>query len=251
MSPCGQVMDVMRSCYTCLMRLQDGEAPVAVEWSFAKRGADLIGVPTPFGSAGWNGGDTLQFASYLGEQAGPRPWRSGVASAGLAGKRLCFPLEWFRSGVPAGQVVSVIRDRSELPLCCQNTEDGIGGVLVGGDGAPPPIFNCALLTNNANGIGFDLECFVLSGPSLAKTGTCEWSGSWATWSGTFDTRINNLAGNLWRWEIDTSPQSVYTVAGTVDPPVQPIFHVPNISATLWAAGVPCGAGNFKFTVAYP
>lgn len=244
-------MDIGRSCYQTLMRLQEGADPVVVTWGFAKRGAELIGVPTPFCSANWEVGDDFRFSSYLGEQAGPRPWRNGQLSAGLAGKRLCFPLQWFTDGVPAGETIAIALDRSELPLCCQETEGNIGGVVCNGTGTPPPLFNCALLTNPAVGTDFDVECFVLAGPTLPKTGPCEWSGTWATWSGTFNTRLKNPTGLTWRWEIDTSPQTVYTVVGTTDPPVAPVFSVPNVSATLWAAGSPCGAANLKFTVAYP
>jgi len=244
-------MDVGRSCYQVLMRLQEGADPVVVTWGFAKRGADLIGVPTPFCSANWEIGDDLRFASYLGEQAGPRPWRNGQLAAGLVGKRLCFPLQWFAEGVPAGESIQVPVDRSELPLCCQETDGNIGGVIVNGDGTAPPPFNCALLIQSCVADDWGPQCAFLSGPTLPKTGPCEWSGSWATWSGTFDTRIKNPSGTEWIWEIDTSPQTVYTVAGTVDPPVHPIFHVPDLSLTLFAAGIPCGSADLGFTVAYP
>jgi len=244
-------MDVGRSCYQTLMRTQDGQPPVVVTWGFAKKGAALIGVPTPFYSTNWEVGDDNRFTAYLGEQPGPRPWSNGQLSAGLAGRRLCFPLQYFTDGVPAAESIEIHLDRSQLPLCCQDTSDGVGGVVVNGNGTAPPLFNCALLVQSCVADDWGPECFLLAGPTLPKTGSCTWSGSWATWSGTFNTRVSNTSGFLWRWEIDTSPQTVYTIPGTVDPPVHPIFHVPDLSATLWAAGIPCGAANLGFTIAYP
>jgi hypothetical protein len=233
------------------MRLQEGADPVAVQWHFAKKGADLIGVPTPFCSSNYEIGDDLRFNSYLGEQAGPRPFANGIGSAGLAGKRLCFPLDWFTGGVPAGEVISIPLDRSELPMCCQDTEEGTGGVICNGDSTPPPPpLACNLLLNNANAIDWGPMCPFISGPSLPKTATCTWSGSWSTWAGTFTTRIMNDGVN-WRWEIDTAPMTVYTVAGDTNPPVAFSFPIPDLSATLWAAGVPCGAATLGFTIAYP
>jgi hypothetical protein len=244
-------MDVVRSCYTVNMRLQEGADPVVVQWHFAKKGAALIGVPTPFCSANWEIGDDLRFNSYLGEQAGPRPWNNGIGSAGLAGRRLCFPLSWFNSGVPAGEVINILTDRSDLPMCCQDTSGSTGGVIVNGrSDPPPPPLACALLLNSCVADDWGPQCPFIAGPTLPKTGTCTWSGSWATWSGTFNTRVSNNGAD-WRWEIDTAPMTVYTVPGDTNPPVHPVFNVPNLSATLWAAGVPCGAANLGFTIAYP
>lgn len=243
LSPCGQVMDVMRSCYTCLMRLQEGADPVAVTWQFAQRGANLIGVPTPFASSGWEIGDDLRFASYLGEQAGPRPWQNGLGPGGNAGKRLCFPLDYFRSGVPAGVAIDIPVDRSELPLCCQDTSDGIGGALVNGTGAvpPPPPFNCLTLPDSlsCNVTSVGAGCAGLTQAiALIRSDpmTCTWFGTLVTWLGNAAVTLNYSAG-VWTMTIDcfTGNPTIAFVSFT-QVPFQVVFSVTDTAACCSFSG---------------
>lgn len=232
MTPCGQGMDLIRSCYQVLMRLQEGADPVPVTWSFCKKGADLIGVPTPFGSANWNIGEDLRFDSYLGEQAGPRPWRNGQASAGLAGKRLCFPLEYFRNGVPAGVAIDLPTDRSELPLCCQSQEEGIGGVVVNGTGAmpPPPPFNCLTLPDSlslsvtASTTGCNL---IAQNSSVVRgdPGSCIWDGTIVTLAGVTNISLSFSAGT-WHLSVDCFlGQPMIALVNFTQDPLQVVFSV--------------------------
>lgn len=225
------------------MRLQEGADPVAVTWHFAKKGADLIGVPTPFCSSVWELGEDTRFASYLGEQSGPRPYSNGIGSAGLAGRRLCFPLEWFRSGVPAGQEIAVAVDRSELPLCCQETEGSTGGVVCNGRGdcPPPPPFDCLTLPDS-------LSCSVASvgggcagltqAISLIRSDpmTCIWDGVLTTWLGNALISLN-IVGVTPSLAISCFAGPPTIVLGSfVQSPLSIVFDVTDTAACCSFAG---------------
>lgn len=186
------------------MRLQDGADPVDVVWSFADRNADLIGVPTPFSSANWELNEPTRFLSYLGEQAGPRPWRNGQRPAGLTGKRLCFPVEWFTTGTPAGISISEPIGNDRVPSCCEQQEDGQGGVWVQGTGKAPPC-NCLTDLPDVLKVSFTslVGCAAIAGVTTAtrNVGTCTWSGSTPAFLGVANFTLT-FSNGTWILNID-------------------------------------------------
>lgn len=201
-------MDLVRSCYRTLMRVQEGADPVAVEWSFCQPGAQLIGVPTPFCSSRWELGDDLRWESYLGEQQGPQPFVNGIIRQGLTGRKLCFPLGWFTTGVPTAEVIERPVDSNGVPACCQDARPQKGGCIVGGTGKPKP-FNCRdlpeFLTIKLRGSGV---CACLNNVVVTihrgDPELCQWTGQsiGVCTFGALITFTLSFAANVWSCAVD-------------------------------------------------
>src|ERR1051325_5292021 len=133
MTPCGKVMDLIRSCYKGKMRFRETDDPVDVTWFFASKDADVFTGPAIFRSADWEA--TPYSNSGLGEQRPPRgAWRNGQRPALLNRRQpgSHFPQEWWENGVPPSAVVSFGRLPTGEPLICIHGQTGLrfGGVAV-------------------------------------------------------------------------------------------------------------------------
>jgi hypothetical protein len=215
-------MDLVRSCYSCPMRLQEGGPVVQVRWRFADKDADFIGVPTQFGSANWNLGEPQRFDSYLGEQAGARPWKDGSRPAGLIGKRLCFPVDWFREGVPEGVTISRNVERNLVPSCCQNVQEGKGGVSVSGKGKVT-IGPCQCL-DLPNTLTVTFAGAVAGVTSAIRVPSfCVWAGAVNVWAGIANYTVSFAPGppgpGTWTLNIDcfTGPDSASATGSACSP----------------------------------
>lgn len=196
---------------------------------------------TPFGSRNWE--NRACDVGDLGEVPGTRQWLDGLTPAnadGLGGDELAVQCalshaDWWRNGLGPGDETGPY-DPQGRPVCCLRPAESD----CGSDPCP-----CSDLTNPCEpdaGQWGDV-CPFLAGPTLDKTGDCEWSTSWATWSGTYDTRIRNVAG-VWTWEVDTSPPVSYSVSGDTCPDVTIDFPIPGALADQpWCLGVPCGGSD--------
>jgi hypothetical protein len=215
-------MDLVRSCYRVKMRLQEGADPVLVQWRVADRDADLIGVPTAFGSANWNIGEDLRFDSYLGEQAGARPWVNGQRPAGLIGKKLCFPLEWFTDGVPAGIVIDEPVGRDNVPSCCKQVSEAQGGVWVSGSSkVTVQPCDCFDLPDELTVTFTSLfRCNVIEGVTIATRvpGQCSWIGSEPANGGIANFSIEFDDGT-WTFNIDCflGPEQAFVTKDACSP----------------------------------
>jgi hypothetical protein len=234
-------MDLIRSCYRTKMRLQDGSDPVSVTWMFADKNADFIGVPTPFGSANWNLGEELRFDAYLGEQSGTRPWSNGQRDAGLVGKRLCFPVDYFRNGTPAGEVIEKSLDRAGIPLCCETEEDQAGGVWVSGEGEVNPACDCLLDLPDVLQVRFSNVggCGVIANFTTATRipASCTWAGVIPANLGDANFTLS-FFGTTWQFSIDCflGPETVQ-LSGDACPPLDITFTVTDTMACCSFSGV--------------
>lgn len=242
-------MDYIRTCYRVQMRLRVGDDPVTVQWFRAPPGALAMPIMGPFGSRNWESRGPSP--DGMGEQPGPRQWVNGetISNAeGLLGDALAVQCaashaDWWSAGLGVGEH-SGPYDAQARPTCCLRVPESD----CGDDPCP-----CADLTDpiEPDAVQWGGVCPFIAGPTLTKTGACEWSTSWATWSGTFDTRIRNVAG-VWTWEVDTSPPVSYSVSGDTCPPVVIDFPIPGaLDAQPWCLGVPCPGSDVTLRFQIP
>ena len=126
LDPCGQVMDVLRSCFKGKMRFREGDDPVTVTWFFCRGDAAIFERPTIFRGTDFE--STPYNNSGLGQQYPPRgSWRNGQRPALLAGMVSCleFDPQWWETGIPADEVVNLPRTEVGEPLCCIDAALGL------------------------------------------------------------------------------------------------------------------------------
>lgn len=233
-------MDLIRSAYSCPMRMTVGGPLVQVQWRFADASADLIGVPTAFGSANWNLLEPERFDAELGEQTGPRPWRNGQRPAGLTGKRLCFPVDWFTSGVPVGTVINQPVGQNLVPACCVQQEDRKGGVFVSGKTTLNPSCDCLVDLPDLLNVTFTgiTGCGVIAGITTVtrNVGTCTWTGAIPAFLGVANFTVSFAAGTL-TFTIDCFlGTESKTVSGSACSPLDVTFTVTDDQACCSFAG---------------
>jgi len=229
-------MDYIRTCYRVKMRLGPGREPVWVRWYWAPGGAQPMPVWTPFGSRDWESREASA-EPELGEQGGTRQWLEGSVPTNAVGLQGSYRAQqcatehadWWQGGFTVGEE-SGPYDAQGRPICCLPEPDSPCGGC-----------DCAAVTTDMvpDVVQWAAECFFLgNNTNLAKTGTCEWSGTWFTWSGDFTHRMYH-DGTLWHWEIDTSPPCHFTAAGDTCLPISVDFSIPDLPTQPFALGIPC------------
>jgi len=131
-------MDLVRSCYSALVRFREDEPATLVKWFFCNPGAEIFTAPTIFRSANWESDGYTN--EGLGEQRPQRrPWSNGATPTGMDGHPggCIFPASWWVDGIPARTMIELPRSTSGAPLCCAF---GLGGIFTGGfsDVTPRP-----------------------------------------------------------------------------------------------------------------
>lgn len=118
MSPCGMVMDYLRTFYTTDVRISiDPEVIVKVRWYKAPEGALIFPTSHAFGSSVWETNAREYPSPSIGEIDLSRKWDKGVPPPGVTGQGTQTPLSWFQDGIPASALPlgSVITDLCDLP----------------------------------------------------------------------------------------------------------------------------------------
>jgi hypothetical protein len=167
-------MDLLRSCYTGLVKFRNSDSPVSVKWFFCGPQAEVFSGPTIFRSQNYEDQDIQN--NGLGEQRpSKRPWANGKRVAGFVGNVPlgCNPPDWWVDGIPDSVSYSIPRDKEGVPLCCAARAGGllfngnarwvafgnhqrIGGLVFGGSadarGYPvPSLYLKTILTNPTPG----------------------------------------------------------------------------------------------------
>jgi hypothetical protein len=115
-SPCGMIVDALRSCYTVGMRFSDTLPIIPVRWFFADKRAKFFPGPNAFYSRNWE--DKSDRFDQLGEQPGPRPWANGIRPGLALGQRLCDPPLIFLVGLAPGFSFNRPVASDSTSLCC-------------------------------------------------------------------------------------------------------------------------------------
>jgi len=115
-SPCGLVMDYLRSGYRTEMRMQAGQEPVPVRWFRVGKDRPVFPEPHRFGSLNW---EDDHENDGIGEQSAPeRTYDKGKPPAIFIGTRPCGPIELFRGQTP-DKPVTPLRYVMGVPECCK------------------------------------------------------------------------------------------------------------------------------------
>lgn len=166
-SPCGQIVEYLRTCYSTHFRLWIGgvETIVPARWFFAPKGAKEFAYPNAFVSNVW---------AKPGEESAPGPgeidrkrvWDPGGA-AGYQGQCFLGDPEWFATGqLPAGVLNPPI---PFFPGCCRK---GVKCFLCSGGIGPNP------MTVRASGGTGDFAVF--NGTfNLPEVNDCSWAVQFA------------------------------------------------------------------------
>ena len=123
LSPCGLIVDWIRSAYRVAMVCRIGDPAVLVDWYFCDPGAKPMDVWSSFRSRNWDGRDAT--AGQLGEQPGVRPWKNGKKPkngyTGDANSQNCirYHADWWKDGLGAGEETGPF-NANGVPLCCVN-----------------------------------------------------------------------------------------------------------------------------------
>jgi len=236
MNPCGLVMDWLRSAYSTTMRFRDGDDPIAVRWYRADEGANAFPAFHAFQSQNWD--DRQPTATGLGEQPGPRPWRSGVKPGNgyigddlSAGCAAAIP-DWWENGIPEGEDFGPY-DEDGVPICCTGCEACSGMEM------PAEL---AMVVAPASG---ECPCWGASGAITMtyNAAICKYTGSLSACGYVMDITATPPAidGGQWSIAVEWGPWSASGLgtAGTCDPPYSEwVLTGP--------ASIPCTSSTFSF-----
>lgn len=130
LDPCGQIFDVLRSCYETDCAFGEGDDTVGrIQWFFAADGATVFPGPSPFRSRIWE--DLRDGAKEgIGEVIdAPREYYLGTRPIGYDGTHaICQDQSFYRAGVPSPPP-ELERDDDARSICCLDNPEGI---LLGG-----------------------------------------------------------------------------------------------------------------------
>lgn len=130
-SPCGRVMDYLRSCYSTQMRYEAGDPTkvATVRWYFADPNQKGLSYPHCFGSLIWFSG---QGNPLVGEVEGAkRVYAKGQKVGNPTTCAMTAPADWWINGQPPG-TPALATAADGTPLICLNQNMLMGGGL--GDG---------------------------------------------------------------------------------------------------------------------
>jgi hypothetical protein len=132
-SPCGCVVDLLRSCYETDMAFFPAAlgTTVRVRWYFAPDGAQPLPFPTRFASGNWASSKLFPWPGPGEVQGASRPWRSGATLPEALGQVPCGSAGQFLNGTAFPPVVEP-RLPDGLPTCCFGPRPvGVLGLIVG------------------------------------------------------------------------------------------------------------------------
>jgi hypothetical protein len=177
-NPCGQVMDVLRSCYSTKMRFTNGGPEYDVQWYFCPPGAKVFSGRHSYASLNYQTGRWPTSDTSIGEVVGAlRPWRNGSLPAPYDGQRIGGTAGWFSSGC-SGHPDLVWGGTPAWPLACMLTP-------------PAPCFTTALSNYDLCDISYDNGS---TWTPLTFASTDHWTGS-VSYSGTaFD--VSTTCGGI-------------------------------------------------------
>lgn len=123
LNPCGSIVDFLRQCYTCEMRINrdDAATTIPVVWYFVDdlAGADrrrAIPYEHPFASRNWD--LNQEYETVLGEVYSPRPWYNGRAPVELSGIGLCGSAAAWMNGAGSLDSIPPLNRATGQPCCC-------------------------------------------------------------------------------------------------------------------------------------
>lgn len=140
MSPCGRIVDVLRSCYRADMQpYRDSNGKKRVVWYFV--GPDNPPMPwaSAFTSRVYDRKDEPPLP--IGEQYAPVPWRGGLPPYNPPGPGLCGTREQWENGCHTSDPIPDNYPDSHVPICCGPPKQiPRGGIGYGGQAIvkPPP-----------------------------------------------------------------------------------------------------------------
>lgn len=120
LSPCGYVMDLVRSTYRTLAQLGDGQdSRVILDWHRADPGAPTFPIPHLYGSLNWVGNEPV--VGDVGEVVGaPRLWTEGAPFGWPLPDHFCGTEEQWEEGIGEEEPEEIEVDpETGRPVCCE------------------------------------------------------------------------------------------------------------------------------------